>query len=76
MQWQTHIGSNPQILGGKPIVLGTRLAVDFLLGLLGEGWTEKQIIENYPALTSDALRAVFAFAAETLSDDFLHPIAH
>ncbi len=69
MQWQTHIGSDPRILGGKPIVLGTRLAVDFLLGLLAEGWTEEQILENYPALSPEALRALFGFAAESLSLD-------
>jgi uncharacterized protein (DUF433 family) len=51
-------------LAGKPVVKGTRLAVAFLLGLLAAGWTEEQIFESYPSLPPNALRAVFAFAAE------------
>jgi uncharacterized protein (DUF433 family) len=49
---------------GKPIVKGTRLAAEFILKLYAAGWTEQQILENYPTLTSEALRAVFAFLAE------------
>jgi uncharacterized protein (DUF433 family) len=50
--------SNPEILGGKPVIRGTRLAVSFLLGLLEQGWTESQILESYPHLSPEALRAV------------------
>jgi uncharacterized protein (DUF433 family) len=52
------ITSNPEILGGKPVIRGTRLSVNFLLGLLEQGWTESQILESYPHLPSEALRAV------------------
>jgi uncharacterized protein (DUF433 family) len=64
MAWQAYIHSDPNILAGKPVVKGTRLAVAFLLGLLAAGWTEEQIFESYPSLPPNALRAVFAFAAE------------
>ena len=47
MDWREHIHTDREILTGKPVVKGTRLAVEFLLGLLAEGWTEKQILENY-----------------------------
>jgi uncharacterized protein (DUF433 family) len=60
---------DPEILVGKPVVKGTRLSVDFLLRLFAVGWTEKQVLENYPTLTSDALRAVFAFAAECMGEE-------
>jgi uncharacterized protein (DUF433 family) len=63
MNWQEFIHSDCEVLAGKPVVKGTRLSVDFLLGLLGAGWTQEQILANYPALTPDALQAVFAFAA-------------
>ena len=43
MDWQTFIHSDLEILTGKPLVKGTRLAVDFILGLYAGGWTEKQI---------------------------------
>lgn len=74
MGWQGYIGSDPQILAGKPVVKGTRLAVDFLLGLLGAGWSAEQLLENYPTLTPDALRAVFAFAAESLRDESVYAL--
>ncbi|MEX2285032.1 MAG: DUF433 domain-containing protein [Gemmatimonadota bacterium] len=74
MTWREYIHSDPQILGGKPVVKGTRLAVDFLLGLFAEGWTQDRILENYPQLTPDSLRAVFAYAAETLQDDTVFPV--
>lgn len=51
MNWREHIHSDPDVLLGKPVIKNTRLAVDFLLDLLSEGWTEKQILENYPSLT-------------------------
>jgi uncharacterized protein (DUF433 family) len=50
-------------------VRGTRLAVDFLLGLLAGGWTPEQVLDNYPQLTPESLRAAFAFASETLHDE-------
>lgn len=72
--WREYIHSDPNILLGKPAVKGTRLAVDFLLGLLAAGWSEQQVLENYPSLTPDALRAVFAFAAESLSEEGVYSV--
>ncbi|MEB3217366.1 MAG: DUF433 domain-containing protein [Nostocales cyanobacterium 94392] len=60
MNWQNYIHSDSEVLLGKPTVKGTRISVEFLLGLLAVGWTEEQILENYPTLTPEALRAVFA----------------
>jgi uncharacterized protein (DUF433 family) len=54
MAWREHIVTDPQLLVGKPVVKGTRLSVDFILGLLGEGWSEDQVLQNYPALTPEA----------------------
>ncbi len=65
MDWRDHIRSDPEILSGKPVVRGTRLSVEFLLGLFANGWSEEQVIEGYPNLTRESLRAVFAFAAES-----------
>lgn len=72
MDWQDYIHSDPQILVGKPVVKGTRLSVEFLLGLFGAGWTEQQVLESYPTLTPIGLRAVFAFAAECMSAEALY----
>lgn len=74
MTWREHIHSDPEILDGKPVVRGTRLAVDFLLGLLAEGWSTEQILDNYPQLTPEALRSVFAYASEALHDETFYPV--
>lgn len=74
MTWREYIHSDAEILGGKPVVCGTRLAVDFLLGLLAEGWSPQQILDNYPQLTPETLRAVFAFASEALHDETFYPV--
>ncbi len=74
MDWKEYITADPGILGGKPVVRGTRLAVDFILGLFAAGWTESRVLENYPELTPESIKAVFAYAAETLGDTSLFPL--
>jgi len=69
MTWQIYIESNPRVIDGKPVVKGTRLGVEYLLSLFAAGWSQEQVISNYPQLTPEALRAVFAFAAEALHDE-------
>ena len=75
MDWHQYIHSDPEILIGKPVVKGTRLSIDFILNLFANGWTQEQVLENYPTLTPDALRAVFAFAAECMSEEVLYTIS-
>jgi uncharacterized protein (DUF433 family) len=69
MDWKPFIHSDRAILGGKPVVRGTRLSVDFLLDLFAAGWTADKVLANYPSLTPDSLRAVFAFSAEAMSEE-------
>jgi len=72
MNWKAHIHSYPKILLGKPVIKGTRISVEFILGLFSEGWTQLQILENYPTLNAESLQAVFAFAAEYLKEDVFY----
>jgi uncharacterized protein (DUF433 family) len=72
MNWKMHIHSDPKVLLGKPIVKGTRLSVEFLLGLFSEGWTEQQVLDNYPSLNTQSIQAVFAFVAECLKEDIFY----
>jgi uncharacterized protein (DUF433 family) len=60
---QTRIVVDPEILVGKPIIKGTRLAVEFILELLAEGWSEAEILRNYPGLTQEDIRACLAYAS-------------
>lgn len=71
MDWRPYITAAPDVAGGRPTVAGTRLSVEFLLGLLAAGWTPAQLLESYPTLTPEGLRAVFAFSAEVLHDEGL-----
>ncbi len=67
MTWQDRIVLGPEVLTGKPVVKGTRLAVDFIVGLLAEGWAEAQVLAEYPGLTPEDIRACLAYAQERLS---------
>ena len=72
--WHDYVHSDPLVLLGKPVVKGTRLSVEFILGLYSEGWTEKQVLENYPSLSSESLKAVFSFVAECMREEAIYPI--
>lgn len=72
MDWRSYIHADPKVLAGKPVVKGMRLAVDFILGLFAAGWSEQQVMENYPTLRSESLRAVFAFALETVRGEAVY----
>lgn len=72
MHWQNYIHTDPNILVGKPVVKGTRLSVEFIMRLFGNGWTMEQVLASYPQLTPAALQAVFAFAAESLGQETLY----
>ena len=51
-----RITANREILGGKPIIKGTRISVEFILDLLASGVAEKEILRDYPQLTKDDIR--------------------
>ncbi len=67
MSWQDRIVIDPGVLSGKPIVKGTRLAVEFIVELLAQGWTEAEILKNYPGITREDILACLAYARETRS---------
>ena len=69
MNHHDHIVIDPDILLGKPVVKGTRLSVDFLLGILAQGWAESEILRNYPGLEREDLLACWSYAAEALSQE-------
>lgn len=73
--WEDRIEARTDVLSGKPVIKGTRLAVDFIVGLLAQGWTEAQILENYPGVTSEDLRACLSYAADLLATERVYPIA-
>lgn len=74
MNWQDRIVVDPAILVGKPVVKGTRLAVEFILDLLAQGWSEESILTNYPGLTHDDLAACLAYASSALKAEKVYPL--
>ncbi len=69
MNWRDRIVIDPEILAGKPVIKGTRIAVEFVLELLANGWTEAQILENYPQLTHEDILAALQYTTELLKEE-------
>lgn len=74
MSWQERIMVDPQILAGKPVVRGTRLAVEFIIDLLAQGWSETDILDNYPGLTHEDILACLGYASATLQAEKVYPL--
>ena len=68
MDWREHIETRKEVMGGKPVIRGTRITVEIILDWLAAGWSEQEIFDNYPRLTPEALKAIFAFAREIVAD--------
>lgn len=66
-----RIEMNPDIMGGKPVVRGTRIPVELVLRKLGAGMTAEAIVADHPRLTLDDIRAAQAFTADYLGDEEL-----
>lgn len=75
VDWRGRIVVDPEVLVGKPVLKGTRLAVEFVLDLLANGWTFEQIRDNYPGVTDDDVRACLAYASEVLQQERVFPVA-
>ena len=75
MSWTDRIAIDPDVLAGKPVVRGTRLSVDFIIGLLGQGWSDSDILRNYPGLTREDIGACLQYANEVLQAEKVYPLA-
>lgn len=74
MDWQDRVTIDAGVMVGKPVIKGTRLAVDFIVELMAEGWTEKQIVENYEGVTVEDIRACLAYASEALRSEKVYRV--
>ena len=73
--YMTRITVDPKVLVGKPIIKGTRIAVEFIVDLLGNGWTQDEVLENYDQLTKVDILAALSYAAEQLKDERVYPLS-
>ena len=75
MKWSDRISIDSEVLQGKPVVKGSRLAVEFIVDLLAQGWTSKDILRNYPALSSADIQACLSYATSLMRGEELPPVA-
>ena len=73
LDWRERIVLDPGILAGKPIVRGTRIAVELVVDLLANGWTSEQILAEYDHLTADDVLACLAYASDVMRSEIVHP---
>jgi uncharacterized protein (DUF433 family) len=74
MDWHDRIGVDPNVLVGKPVIKGTRIAVEFLMELLANGWSHEQILRNYPHLVEDDIHAALHYAAAAVKQEHVYPL--
>lgn len=75
MNGRDRIVVDPGVLVGKPVVKGTRLAVEFIIDLMAQGWTEAEILRNYPGLTREDIRACLVYASKVLKAEKVYTFA-
>jgi uncharacterized protein (DUF433 family) len=75
MNWQEYISLNPQVMTGKPVIKGTRITVELILERLGTGWTTEQLLESYPHISEDSVRACLLYAVNSVKNEIIHDIA-
>ncbi len=73
--WKKRIEINPEIMGGKPVIKGTRVPVEVIIGGLAGGMTEDDVCREY-RIKSEDVKAALAYAAETLAEEHLIAVSH
>ncbi len=74
MPWPERIVVDPEVLAGKPVIRGTRLAVEFILELLAAGQSESEILANYPGLAREDILACLSYASYLAHEYKAYPI--
>lgn len=74
MDWKERIGIDPAILVGKPVIKGTRIAVEFIMDLLAQGWSEQEILENYPGIAHEDIIACFRYAEQIIKTERVYAL--
>lgn len=69
MTWQDRITIDPDVLVGKPIIKGTRISVEFVIDVLGRGWTTADVLREYDHLKLEDIQACLAYASEVLKSE-------
>ena len=70
-----RITARPDVFGGKPIVRHMRISVELILSLLSQGITQEELLDDYPELKIEDIRACIAYAHTVISGDTLAPVS-
>jgi uncharacterized protein (DUF433 family) len=70
-----RIAIDPKVMAGKPVIRGTRIPVDLIVRMVGQGISEDEILAEYPRLTIEDIRAAVSYAAEVVAGEDVFPIA-
>ena len=71
--WNERIAVDPDVVAGKPVIEGTRIAVEFVIDLMARGWTTEQILREYDHLTREDVRACLSYAGDLLRAERMRP---
>ena len=74
MKWEDRILIDPKILVGKPVIKETRISVEFVVDLLGRGWSVEQILREYDHLKPEDIQACLAYASQVLKSERVYPL--
>ena len=74
MDWKERIEIKESVLTGKPIIKGTRISVEFIIELLGQGWTTEQILKEYDHLSQEDIQACLCYAHNVLSNERVYSL--
>ncbi|MCH7702623.1 MAG: DUF433 domain-containing protein [Planctomycetes bacterium] len=74
MSWPDRIVIDPDILVGKPVVKGTRIAVELVIDLLARGWSHEQVMQQYDHINVEDIQACLAYASEILKSEKVYPV--
>jgi len=72
LDWRDHIASDPKVMLGKPCFKGTRIPVDLILEKMAYGEVEAEILEGYPRLTNESIRAALLYAVDSVRNDITY----
>ncbi len=71
LNWKKYIETDPKVMFGKPVIIGTRIPVDLILEKLSLGETTEQLLKSYPSLKKESIFACLAFASESVKKDIV-----
>lgn len=69
INWKNYIETNPKVMFGKPVIIGSRIPVDLILQKLSSGETIEQLLKSYPSIVKESIYACLAFASESVKNE-------